>query len=53
MYELIDQKVDLIIVQPTDNAALAKPLIKANKQKNPVVAYEQYILGGKLHSFIT
>ncbi len=53
MYELIDQKVDLIIVQPTDNAALAKPLIKANKQKIPVVAYDQYISGGKLHSFIT
>jgi len=53
MYELIDKQVDLIIVQPTDNAALSKPLIKANQLKIPVVAYDQYISGGQLHSFIT
>lgn len=52
-YELIDKKPDIIIVQPTDNAALAKPLLEANKKKIPVIAYDQYISGGKLLSFIT
>lgn len=50
---LLSQKVDLIIVQPTDNAALASVLRKANKAKIPVIAYDQYIIGGKLDSFIT
>lgn len=53
MYELIDKQVDLLIVQPTDNAALSKALQKANKLKIPVIAYDQYITGGKLHSFVT
>ena len=30
MNELIEAKVDILIVQPTDNAALARPLRKAN-----------------------
>jgi ribose transport system substrate-binding protein len=51
---LVDQQeMDLIIVQPTDNAALAKGLIKANQKNIPVVAYDQYISGGQLASFIT
>jgi len=50
---LEQHKMDLIIVQPTDNAALAKGLIKANAMNIPVVAYDQYISGGKLASFIT
>jgi ribose transport system substrate-binding protein len=45
--------VDLIVVQPTDNAALTAPLLKANKLGIPVVAYDQYILDGELESFIT
>jgi len=53
MHDLITQKVDVIIVQPTDNAALSKPLQEANRQAIPVIAYDQYISGGKLHSFIT
>ncbi len=53
MYQLIDQKVDLIIVQPTDNAALKNPLIKANQQNIPVIAYDQYISGGKLTAYRT
>lgn len=53
MHDLITQKVDIIIVQPTDNAALAKPLQEANRQAIPVIAYDQYISGGKLHSFIS
>jgi len=46
-------EMDLIIVQPTDNAALAKSLIKANQKNIPVIAYDQYISGGQLASFIT
>lgn len=53
MYELIQLQPDAIIVQPTDNAALAEPLRKANQMNIPVVAYDQYISGGKLTAFIT
>ncbi len=53
MENLVEQGVDLIIVQPTDNAALSQALIHANEKNIPVVAYDQYISGGKLHSFIT
>ncbi len=53
MFELIQQKPDLIIIQPTDNAALSAPLKLANKKKIPVVAYDQYISGGSLHAYIT
>lgn len=45
--------VDLIIIQPTDNAALSDGLRLANQKKIPVVAYDQYIIGGKLVSYIT
>ncbi len=53
MEKLIEQKVDLIIVQPTDNAALSIPLKKANEAAIPVVAFDQYINGGTLVSYIT
>ncbi len=53
MKNLVEKGVDLIIVQPTDNAALSQALIEANEKNIPVVAYDQYISGGKLHSFIT
>lgn len=53
MNRLIDAKVDVIVVQPTDNAALSAPLIRANKSGIPVVAYDQYISKGKLVSFLT
>ena len=53
MGELIRQRVDLIIAQPTDNAALTAPLEAANEAGIPVVAYDQYISGGKLASYIT
>lgn len=45
--------VDIIIVQPTDNAALVAPLMKANAKKIPVVAYDQYIVKGEIASYIT
>lgn len=53
MNELIRDKVDLIIVQPTDNAALAEPLRMANKAGIKVVAYDQYISGGTLAAYRT
>lgn len=54
MNNMIDnENVDLIIVQPTDNAALVAPLLKANTKKIPVVAYDQYIVKGELASYIT
>ncbi|MBI5832240.1 MAG: sugar ABC transporter substrate-binding protein [Armatimonadetes bacterium] len=53
MRELIAARVDLIIVQPTDNAALAAPLREANAARTPVVAYDQYINGGELAAYVT
>jgi len=54
MNKMIDHdNVDIIIVQPTDNAALVKPLKKANRKNIPVIAYDQYIIDGKLESYIT
>jgi len=53
MRELIKAEVDIIIAQPTDIAALSEPLKEANKAGIPVVAYDQYILGGKLAAYVT
>lgn len=53
MNELLDLDLDLIIVQPTDNAALAGPLRRANQLGVPVVAYDQYISGGDLACYLT
>ena len=53
MFELIHLRPDVIIVQPTDNAALAAPLKAANQAGIPVIAYDQYISGGKLTAYIT
>lgn len=53
MKELIRAKVDLLIVQPTDNAALTEPLRMANKAGIKVVAYDQYISGGTLAAYRT
>lgn len=54
MDEMINnEKVDLIIVQPTDNAALVAPLLKANAKKIPVVTYDQYIVKGDIASYVT
>ncbi|NWF67095.1 MAG: substrate-binding domain-containing protein [Campylobacterales bacterium] len=51
--EAISKKVDAIVIQPTDNAALSAGLKKANLAKIPVIAYDQYIVNGELASFIT
>jgi len=53
MQRMVEQGMDAIIVQPTDNAALAKPLLAANAAGIPVVAYDQYILGGELAAYLT
>lgn len=50
---LVERRADLIIVQPTDNAALVRPLRKANEAGIPVVAYDQYISGGTLAAYLT
>jgi ribose transport system substrate-binding protein len=53
MEEMVAMGVDCLIVQPTDNAALAAPLRAANQAKIPVVAYDQYISGGTLAAYRT
>lgn len=53
MNDMVRQRPDAIIVQPTDNAALAEPLRAANRAGIPVVAYDQYISGGKMASYVT
>lgn len=53
MHSLVRDGVDLIIVQPTDNAALLQPLQAANRAGIPVIAYDQYIRGGRLASYVT
>lgn len=53
MFDAVKRKPDIIIVQPTDNAALAAPLRAANQAGIPVVAYDQYINGGTLAAFVT
>lgn len=53
MRELIEAGVDLLIVQPTDNAALSTPLRQANSAGIPVIAYDQYISGGTLAAYRT
>lgn len=51
--DLIDQKVDIIIVQPTNNAALVPALKRANQGGIPVISYDQYIISGNITSFIS
>lgn len=53
MYRFIGQRLDAIILQPIDSAALSSPVEAANSAAIPVVAYDQYVLGGKLESYIT
>lgn len=53
MRALIALRPDILIVQPTDNAALVGPLREANRLNLPVVAYDQYISGGRLAAYVT
>jgi ribose transport system substrate-binding protein len=59
MRELIRLRPDILIVQPTDNAALAGPLREANRAGIPVVILDTRVhpqtlqeAGGKVASFI-
>ncbi len=53
MSALVEEDIDLLIVQPTDNAALVPPLKAANSAGIPVIAYDQYISGGELAAYLT
>jgi ribose transport system substrate-binding protein len=53
MRQALASGAQLLLVQPTDNAALAQPLREANRAGVPVVAYDQYIRGGKLAAYRT
>lgn len=52
MRKMVQAKPDLIIVQPADNAALTHPLLAADRAGIPVVAYDQYIAGGRLAAYV-
>ncbi|WP_413581487.1 substrate-binding domain-containing protein [Bdellovibrio sp. HCB288] len=53
LQQAIKTKPDAIVIQPTDNSALASGLQEANKLKIPVIAYDQYIVNGDLTAFVT
>jgi ribose transport system substrate-binding protein len=50
---LVPQRPDAIILQPIDSAALSGPVEQANAAGIPVIAYDQYVLKGKLACFLT
>lgn len=51
--EALKSKPNAIVIQPTDNSALARGLQEANSKGIPVIAYDQYIVNGHLASFLT
>ncbi|MFT0533353.1 sugar ABC transporter substrate-binding protein [Castellaniella hirudinis] len=53
MQAMVAAGLDALIVQPTDNAALAAPLAAANLAGIPVIAYDQYISTGTLAAYIS
>ena len=53
MYRFIGQRLDAIILQPIDSAALSSPVEAANEAGIPVFAYDQYVLRGKLDCYVT
>ncbi|MNR89475.1 D-ribose-binding periplasmic protein precursor [compost metagenome] len=53
MYRFIGKRMDAIILQPIDSAALSQPVQAANQAQIPVFAYDQYVLEGKLNSYVT
>lgn len=52
MRNLVRERVDALIVQPSDNAALADALLRANLAGIPVVAFDQYISGARLAAYV-
>lgn len=53
MYRFIGQRMDALILQPIDSAALSRPVKAANQAGIPVVAFDQYVLEGKLNCYVT
>jgi ribose transport system substrate-binding protein len=53
MAQLVPRKPQAIILQPIDSAALSAPVEQANTAGIPVVAYDQYVLKGKLACYLT
>ncbi|WP_374073271.1 substrate-binding domain-containing protein [Bdellovibrio bacteriovorus] len=50
---VLKKPAQALVIQPTDNSALARGLQDANRLKIPVFAYDQYIVNGALTSFAT
>lgn len=53
MDEALKGNPHVIVIQPTDNSALARGLQQANIKGIPVIAYDQYIVNGNLASFLS
>lgn len=53
MDEVLKGTPNVIVIQPTDNSALARGLQQANIKGIPVIAYDQYIVNGNLASFLS
>jgi ribose transport system substrate-binding protein len=53
MQQALKDRPDAIVIQPTDNSALAASLQEANIFKIPVIAFDQYIVNGELASYLT
>ncbi|HEY9900456.1 MAG TPA: sugar ABC transporter substrate-binding protein [Pantanalinema sp.] len=53
MAHLVRRRPDAIILQPIDSAALSGPVQDANRANIPVVAYDQYVLNGRLACYLT
>lgn len=53
MDEALKGNPHVIVIQPTDNSALARGLQQANTKGIPIIAYDQYIVNGNLASFLS
>lgn len=53
MRNLLALRPGAIILQPIDSAALSSPVMAANQFGIPVVAYDQYVLNGRLACYLT
>lgn len=52
MEDLITRGVDVILVNPTDSAALVNSVIAANEAGIPVIAVDRGVDGGELESYV-
>jgi ribose transport system substrate-binding protein len=50
--DMINKKVDALIITPVDSVGVTPVVQKANKAKIPVIAVNTAIIGGKVESFI-